>query len=151
MSSSPSLDWSQDLERPTDSSESINSLDSSEIVELRTDPTDDTVENNPRAIAPTQETKRRKTITHEIVSMVVRQISRKDRPTIKVISENVGLARSTVLKLLRELREGKYDYGDFVVYRPTKKGRKTVITEELCERVRDILTSSPTETIDSAK
>ena len=31
-----------------------------------------------------------------------------------------------------------------------RKG-KTVITEELCERVRDILTSSPTETIDSAR
>ena len=162
MSSSPSLESSESVEPDTFSSESLesstdssesgeSSTDSSESLESSSDSMDDPIENNRRVMTPTPETKTRKTITHEVVSLVIRQISRKNRPSVKVISENVGLACSTVHKLLRELREGKHDYGDFVVYRPVKKGRKPVITEELCERVKEILTSSPTETIDSAK
>ena len=83
--------------------------------------------------------------------MVITQISRENRPPIKQVAENVGLAVSTVKKLLKELREGKWDVGDFVVYNPPKMGRKPIITEEMSVRVKDILTSAPTETIDTTK
>ena len=134
MSSSPSLDSSESLESSSDSSESLEpstisdgSFDSNAFsnasLESSSDSMDDAVENTSRIIAPTQETKMRKTVTHEIVSMVVRQIRRKEQPSIKIVSEDVGLGCSAVHKLLRELREGKHDYGDFVVYRPAKKVR----------------------------
>ena len=127
------------------------SFDSMESLESSSDSSDQTDAPPLPIPLPNPERKTRKTITQDIVRMVVIQVSRKERPPIKQIAENVGLAPSTVYKLLRELREGKHDYGDFVLYSPAKRGRKPVITTEMSERVRDILTSAPTETIDTAK
>ena len=93
----------------------------------------------------------RKTITQEIVRLVLEQASRKKRPSNKEIAANVGISYQTILNLLKKINDGEYDFEDVVVYIPEKKGRKRILTGAKAARAKEILTSSTTATLDTAR
>ena len=95
--------------------------------------------------------KPRKTITREIVRLVIVQTKRDKRPSNAEIAANVGISYGALLNLLKKINEGRYDFEDQVVFIPEKKGRKPKMTREMSARARDILTSSTTATLDSAR
>ena len=95
--------------------------------------------------------KPRKTITQEIVRLVIEQASRDNRPSDKQIAANVGISYGALMTLLKNIHEGKYDFHDEIVYIPEKKGRKRIMTKEMSAMTKDILTSSNTATLNSTK
>ena len=87
--------------------------------------------------------KKRKTITPEIVRLVVEQARREKRPSNKEIAANVGISYQTLLNLLKKINNGELDCEDGVLYVPEKKGRKPIITKAKIARTKELLTATP--------
>ena len=102
----------------------------------------------PRAKKPR---KPRKKVTPEIVGLIVLQVNRPRAPSIKEIAENVGVSYATAKNVVRRIREGMFDSEGRVVYQMKRKGRKQKVTREIASRVKELLTSSTTATLRTAK
>ena len=95
--------------------------------------------------------KRREKVTPEVVRLIILQFNRPNGPSIKEIAENVGVSDPTAKNVVLKMREGMFDCEDEVRFDIKKTGRKSKVTRENARRVREILTSSSTSTLGTAK
>ena len=106
-------------------------------------------------ISSTRQLKRsrkpRKSVTPEIVRSIVLQYNRDQKPSIKVIAENVGISYTTAKKVVKQIREGMFDSDGVVHYTNKKSGRKPKVTSETASRVKEVLTATTRTTLATAK
>ena len=95
--------------------------------------------------------KRRTTVTQKIVRSLTDQINSPNRPPLRVIANNLDISLSTLTRLLKKIREGTYNFGKHVMFIPKKKGRKSVYNKDRVARVKAVMTSEPTMTLDKAR
>ena len=105
----------------------------------------------PRPAMTRKRRKKRKTLTSDIVKSFIMLFNMIDGPSLKEIAKVLDITYPTAKKLVRRIREGRYDFEDGILYNPTKKWRKTLRTTETKARVKTLLTETTTATLACTK
>ena len=123
----------------------------SEDETTETDPTSDESSEESCETEDNDRRKRRTAVTQRIVRSLIVKVNDPQRPPLRVIARSLDISMSTLTRLLKKIREERYDFGKKTVFIPNKKGRKSISSKERIARVKAVLTSDPTMTWDRAR
>ena len=84
------------------------------------DITDCSAEDSAHGPAEQRREKKRMTLNQEIVCRFLTEFNKPKRPSVNVIAAAVGISESTAMIFLRKIRDGDYDCGNKIPYRPKK-------------------------------